>query len=218
MALARTTFLEAVNRVLQMLGEAPVNGLDGQFGLAQQAQDMLNDTSRKVQSEGWSFNTDYERLLMRDAVTSEISVGANVSRVKVDPYSYPDVDVIQRGARLYDRRAGSYEFDEDLRADVTYILEWDEVPEYAHQYFTIKARYELALAHARLSLAGSKDIKLTVGERADMALVSTEDLHMKMATAEALVRASRANASRIRVQVDIARSIGTSVRTSMDLA
>ena len=53
MALARTTFLEAVNRVLQMLGEAPVNSLNGQFGLAQHAQDTINDVSRKIQAESW---------------------------------------------------------------------------------------------------------------------------------------------------------------------
>jgi len=86
------------------------------------------------------------------------------------------------------------------------------------QYFKIKAQYELALAHGRLSLAGKQDMKLTVSDKADMALVSAEELHMKMATVEALVRAARANASRIRTQVDIARSIGTSVRTSMDLS
>ena len=153
MALARTTFLEAVNRVLQMLGEAPVNSLDGQFGLAQQAEDAINDVSRKIQAEGWSFNTDLERLLQRDAVTNEITVGTNVSRVRVDPFSYPDIDVVQRGSRLYDRRAGSYEFDEDLYADVTYILEWDEVPEYAHQYFTIKAGRQLQEA-----ILGSADL------------------------------------------------------------
>jgi hypothetical protein len=153
MTLARTTFLEAVNAVLQMMGEAPVNGLDGQFGLAQQAQDMLNDTSRRVQSEGWSFNTDYERLLVKDAITNEISVGSNVSRVKVDPYNYPDVDVIQRGSRLYDRRAGSYEFEEDLRADVTYMLEWEELPEYAHQYVMVKAGRSLQEA-----ILGSADL------------------------------------------------------------
>jgi hypothetical protein len=153
MTLARTTFLEAVNAVLQMLGEAPVNGLDGQFGLAQQAQDMLSDTSRRLQSEGWSFNTDYERLLMRDAITNEISVGTNVSRVKVDPYSYPDVDVVQRGNRLYDRRAGSYQFTEDLYADVTYMLEWEELPEYAHQYVMIKAGRSLQEA-----ILGSADL------------------------------------------------------------
>ena len=153
MALARTTFLEAVNRVLQMLGEAPVNSLNGQFGLAQQAQDTINDVSRKIQSEGWSFNTDFERLLQRDAVTDEISVGTNVSRVRVDLYSYPDIDVVQRGSRLYDRRAGSYQFTEDLYADVTYILEWDEVPEYAHQYFMVKAGRQLQEA-----ILGSADL------------------------------------------------------------
>jgi hypothetical protein len=153
MTLARTTFLEAVNRVLQMLGEAPVNSLNGQFGLAQQAQDTINDVSRKIQSEGWSFNTDFERLLQRDAATDEISVGTNVSRVRVDPFTYPDIDVVQRGSRLYDRRAGSYEFDEDLYADVTYILEWDEVPEYARQYFTIKAGRQLQEA-----ILGSADL------------------------------------------------------------
>jgi len=153
MTLARTTFLEAVNRVLQMLGEAPVNSLDGQFGLAQQAQDSINDVSRKIQTEGWSFNTDYERLLQRDSVTHEIAVGANVSRVRVDMYSYPSIDVVLRGSRLYDRRAGSYEFDDDLYADVTYILEWEELPEYAHQYFTIKAGRQLQEA-----ILGSADL------------------------------------------------------------
>ena len=153
MTLARTTFLEAVNRVLQMLGEAPVNSLNGQFGLAQQAQDTINDVSRKIQSEGWSFNTDFKRLLQRDAVTLEISVGTNVSRVRVDLYSYPDIDVVQRGSRLYDRRAGSYQFTEDLYADVTHILEWDEVPEYAHQYFAIKAGRQLQEA-----ILGSADL------------------------------------------------------------
>jgi hypothetical protein len=92
-----------------------------------------------------------------------------------------------------------------------------DLAEAEKNYFETKAKYELSLAHARLSVASKKDIKVTVSDKADLALVATEDLHMKMATAEALVRAARANASRIRTQVDIARSIGTSVRTSMEL-
>lgn len=143
MAASRTSFLEAVNRVLQMMGEAPVSSLDGQFGLAQQAQDALNDVSRKIQSEGWSFNTDLGRTLQRDAINSEIAVGVNVSRVEVDRYSHADLDVVQRGGKLYDRRGNTYQFDVDVVADVTYILEWDELPEYAHQYFTIKAGRQL---------------------------------------------------------------------------
>jgi hypothetical protein len=85
-------------------------------------------------------------------------------------------------------------------------------------YFTTKAKYELALAHGRLSFAGKSDVKLTVSDKADMALISAEDLHLQMAIAEAMVRAARSNAQRIRVQVDIARSVGTSVRTSMELS
>jgi hypothetical protein len=137
MTMTRTTFLEAVNRVLQMMGEAPVNSLNGQLGLAQQAQDILLDISRKVQSEGWSFNTDYERTLQRNQ-DDEILVGVNVSRVEVDPFLFPSLDVVQRGNRLYDRRANSYAFGQDLKANVTYILEWDELPEHARQFIVAK--------------------------------------------------------------------------------
>ena len=142
MALTRTSFLEAVNRVLQMLGEAPVNSLQGQFGLAKQAEDSLNDVSRKIQAEGWSFNTDYEVTLQRNT-SNEIPVGASVSRVVVSPTEYPDYDVIQRGAKLYDRRRQSYTFTEDLKADVTSLLTWDDLPEHAHQYIMIKAGRQL---------------------------------------------------------------------------
>ena len=153
MTLARTTFLEAVNRVLQMMGEAPVNGLDGQYGLAQQAQTMLNEISRRIQSEGWSFNTDFEFTLMRNSVTGEIAVGSNVSKVVVDPYNYTDLDVVQRGSRLYDRRNNTYSFDVDLKADITYILEWEELPEYALEYITTKAG-----RHLQEAILGSADL------------------------------------------------------------
>lgn len=160
MALARTTYLEAVNRILQMMGEAPVNSLAGQFGLAQQAEEMLKEMSRKIQTDGWSFNTDYERTMTPDAITKEVAVGANVSRVVVEPYNYPSLDVVQRGGRLYDRRANSYQFDQPFEADVTYILEWDELPEHARQYIAIKAG-----RHLQESILGSGDltrINLTV--------------------------------------------------------
>ena len=87
-------------------------------------------------------------------------------------------------------------------------------------YLSIKAHYEIALAKSRLSRANRSapnGKNYTVGEREDIAIVENEELHLRMASAEALVRGARANAQRIRTQVDIARSIGTSVRTSMDV-
>jgi len=152
MALNRTSFLQAVNRVLQMLGEAPVNSLQGQFGLAKQAEDSLNNVSRTLQTEGWSFNTDLEKTLERTS-TNEIELSSNVSRVVVDNLEYPDIDVVQRGDKLYDRRNNRYTFESDLIVDMTTILEWDLLPEHARQYITIKAGRQLQEA-----IIGSSDL------------------------------------------------------------
>ena len=143
MGLNLTSELEAVNRVLRMMGEAPVNSLEGQFGLARQAHDSLKETSRTVQAEGWSFNTDYERTLTRTAGTNEIELSSDISRVKIDPYEYPDNEVVQRGLKLYDRRKNTSVFEEDLTADVTYILSWTDLPEHARQYIMVKAGRQL---------------------------------------------------------------------------
>jgi hypothetical protein len=59
--------------------------------------------------------------------------------VKVDPYEYPDNEVVQRGLKLYDRRKNTSIFTEDLKADVTYILSWTDLPEHARQFIMTKA-------------------------------------------------------------------------------
>jgi hypothetical protein len=171
MTLSRTSYLEAVNRVLQMMGEAPVNSLNGQFGLAQQADDMLKDISRKVQTDGWSFNTDYERDMVPDSVTKEVAVGTNVSRVVVDIYNYPSLDVVQRGSKLYDRRANSYQFDQAFKADVTYMLDWEELPEHARQYITVKAG-----RHLQEAILGSADLsKINITAEAEARALFLEE-------------------------------------------
>jgi len=152
MALLKTTELEAVNKVLQMMGEAPVNSLQGQFGLAKQAQDTLTDVSRRVQAEGWSFNTDLEQTLPRNT-SNEIEIPATASRVVVDPQLYPDYDVTMRGSRLYDRKNNTYVFSQELKADVTYMFDWDELPEHARQYIAVKAGRQLQEA-----IMGSGDL------------------------------------------------------------
>jgi hypothetical protein len=96
----------------------------------------------------------------------------------------------------------------------------DELVKAEYKYYKTKAQYEIAMAETRLSLArqsAPNGRNYTVGEREDMAIVANRDKHIEMAEVDALVRATRANAQRLRAQVDIARSVGTSVRTSMEV-
>jgi len=87
-------------------------------------------------------------------------------------------------------------------------------------YHSVKADYEISMAKSRMTLATKSSPtgkNYTVGEREDLALVQNEELHKDLAIVQAKVLASRANTNRLKMQVDIARSVGTSVRTSMDL-
>lgn len=95
-----------------------------------------------------------------------------------------------------------------------------DLSEVEYTYYTTKAEYEIAMAETRLALArqsAPNGKNYTVGEREDMAIIANREKHIVMAEVEAAVRATRANAQRLRAQVDIARSVGTSVRTSMEV-
>ena len=88
-------------------------------------------------------------------------------------------------------------------------------------YFTTKYEYEVGFADARLRIGESfskRGIKGTVQEREDNATLETANLMMNHYTSEAIVRSARANTARLRVQIDLVRSVGTSVRMSMELS
>jgi hypothetical protein len=83
------------------------------------------------------------------------------------------------------------------------------------------AEYEIAIARTRISLASKSSPtgkNYTVGEREDMAIIENADQHFKIAVMEAQVKAARANVQRLKTQVEIARSMSASVRSSMELS
>ena len=88
------------------------------------------------------------------------------------------------------------------------------------QYTSIKAQYEIDLAKSRVALAtevGANNKLLTATEKEDKALIANETRHLLLASVEILVKASRANVANLKTQVDIARSVGSSVRSSMEV-
>ena len=87
-----------------------------------------------------------------------------------------------------------------------------------HLYMRAKSAWEINSAKARMSIkarAIERGGKVTVSEVEDEALLRCQEELMALNTAEAIVKAARGNNQRIRTQIDIARSIGTSVRTGM---
>lgn len=83
-----------------------------------------------------------------------------------------------------------------------------------YKYHKAKTAYEIEMAHSRMKLAHEK---MRVQDIQDTALIFCREQYEALNAAEATVKAARANATRIRTQVDIARSIGTSVRASIEM-
>jgi hypothetical protein len=131
------TELEAVNVMLSVIGEAPVNTLEGAATVdVIQAKSILQQVSREVQSVGWHFNSEREYPLLPD-VNGEIILASNM--VFVDADTEPNIDVAQRGNKLYDRKNHTFQFHKSIKAEVIYLLGFEELPQVARQFIVIRA-------------------------------------------------------------------------------
>lgn len=99
-----------------------------------------------------------------------------------------------------------------LSKEVDEAHDFLEKAEYA--YHKAKTEYEIEMAHSRMKLSTEK---MRVQDVQDCALLACQDQYRAVNQAEAVVKAARGNSMRIRTQVDIARSIGTSVRASLEM-
>lgn len=81
-------------------------------------------------------------------------------------------------------------------------------------YQDAKAAFEIQMARSRTA---PKEEKLTATQREDLALLENETEYAELMAQEGLVRAARANVNRLRMKLDIARSLGAALRASMEL-
>lgn len=91
-----------------------------------------------------------------------------------------------------------------------------ELDEAEYEYHENKTRFEIGMAAARIALI-DKSAKMTVSEKEDRALLANQEAFSDLGIAEARVKASRACVNKLRTQVDIVRSMGASMRASMEL-
>jgi hypothetical protein len=130
--------LEAVNIMLSAIGEAPVNRLSSGLVEAETAETILTQVSRSVQSEGWHFNRE-TNVEIAPNVAGEIVLATNTIRADQMVNSNSDLDLTQRGGKMYDRKNHTFAINTSAFLDITYELDFGDLPAVARKYVTIKA-------------------------------------------------------------------------------
>ena len=139
MSITPTDELGAVNSMLASIGEASVMSLNsGDLEDVTLARTALSEVSLAVQTDGWHWNTESRFPLTPDE-NGTIHLPANLLHLAVDPFRYPAVDPVPRGKRLYDRASHSFRFREKIEATIVLALAFDEMPEVARRYITMRA-------------------------------------------------------------------------------
>ena len=138
----RTTLLDAVNVLLESIGEQPVNTLGNQQIMdARIAERTLLEFHKDGQVKGWSWNSEFDYQFNRDSTTKQIKVPESVVRFSMDPYDYAGRFQL-RGQVVYDRENRTTLLGDDiphLHADVIFLLPWDETPEAYNRWVTIRS-------------------------------------------------------------------------------
>jgi hypothetical protein len=138
MALTKTTKLQAVNTMLSVVGEPPVNSLSAQRADSLMAQNLLDEVTREVLTYGWQFNTEDNVLMTPDSISGFIYIGDSVVRVDMDT-RFLNYDIVIRGNRLYNRKTNSYQFAEPIYVQQVVLMDFDDMPEVAKRYVAVRA-------------------------------------------------------------------------------
>ena len=138
-----TQELPAINQILSSCGQAPVTTLDQTNPDVAIAYDTLLQVSREVQSEGWTFNTEYHYEMTRNA-SGEVAIPNNMIQIKLTENSAnAEFDCIRRSGKLYDRQHHTYDLSDisgdNIECDIVWEFDWVDLPEPIQNYVTARA-------------------------------------------------------------------------------
>lgn len=140
-AIAFTTELEAVNEMLNAIGEGQVSSLDTGNADVQQCVRLLRSHSRKVQARGWWFNRDEDFVLTPDG-SGFLVLPANTLRVDPSSEDRWEQPWVQRGLKLYNPTDHTYVFTKTVKVDLITGLDWTDLPQTARDYIAACAGLE----------------------------------------------------------------------------
>lgn len=107
------------------------------------ALNTLKEVSREVQSEGWTYNKEFNYELTPDN-NNEILIPDNMLQVDLNLSAKNsgnrEFDSIIRGGKLYDRVNHSYKWTADsIYVDVLWYFEWESIPDVIQAYIVARA-------------------------------------------------------------------------------
>ena len=143
------TELQAVNRMLALVGEPPVTTLDNTIPEVVQARDVLSVVSSEVQSTGWHFNTDDE-FPLSPGPDGTIAVPADAIRVDASAEAY---DLVARSGKLYDKQTRSNIFTKSVNCDIVRFMGFADLPVVAQHYIALRAARRFIREHLGSSSA-----------------------------------------------------------------
>ena len=136
MAIKKATKLQAVNTIVSNIGQAPVTNLESGNPLVEMAEQILDEITIAVLAEGWEYNMERGYPFTPDS-NNEILIPDNV--ISLDTKPGDGTQTVIRNGKLYDRVAHTYEFTGQQELDVTWLFDFEELPEAFKNYITIRA-------------------------------------------------------------------------------
>ena len=149
------TELEAINRMLAAIGQAPITTVDDSNPDVAICKRTLYQVSQEVQSEGWTFNSAYNQKVVprssdnRIVIRDKTPIAGRSYIIQMDlshnTYYSRDKQSIAKASGdkiyLYDKVAGTFDWGTDeVEVDtVTYISELGELPPAAYNFIVAKA-------------------------------------------------------------------------------
>lgn len=122
------TELDVVNSVLSTAGDAPVQSLSDTYQPVFTIRQMINNTSRDIQTKKYWFNTEYDVTLSSNTVNDKITLPFNLLKFEPDDTRY-----VARGLTVFDRVARTSSITEDITATICVMLEFGELPQEARK-------------------------------------------------------------------------------------
>jgi len=163
-----TSELQAINIMLSVIGEAPVNSVTGTVSVdVSTAKNLLDETSMSIQSQGWHFNTHEKYNSLSLDQNNRVPLPSNCVRADASK-NFRYLNYTIRNGFLYDLEKHTDIFTSaPTEVDLVLVQQFEQLPEYARQYITQKASRRFASR-----FLGDAQIVQLIGQDENEALMS----------------------------------------------